>query len=224
MNAVLLDAMGTLVTFGAPAPRLRALLAERHGVEVSEAAARAAMKAEIAHYRREHDRAVDAASLAVLRRECGSVVRDALGDAAAGVDLDALTATLIDAIVFEPYPETIAVLDALRARGHALAVVSNWDVSLLEVLERTGLAPRIDAVAVSAVVGASKPDPAPFRAALRELGAAPQDAIHVGDTYGEDVVGARAAGVRPILLARESAAPPGGVPVIADLRGLLALP
>jgi putative hydrolase of the HAD superfamily len=230
MSAVLLDAMGTIVTFVAPAPRLRALLASRYGVDVSEETARAAMAAEIAHYRREHDRAVDAAALAAVRRECADVLRAALGrdqPAALALDLDGpggLTATLVEAIAFEPFPETVAVLTELRARGHRLAVVSNWDVSLLEVLERTGLAPFFAAVAISAVVGASKPDPRPFTAALDALGVGAADAIHVGDTYGEDVVGARAVGVRPVLVDRSGAVPRDDVTVVADLRGLLALP
>jgi len=225
-GAVLLDAFGTLVSFAPPAPRLRALLAERHGVEVSEAEAAAAMKAEVRHYRAEHDRAVDAASLAALRRACAGVLRDALPERVQGaLELDALTTTLLEAIEFSPYEETVEVLQELRERGHPLAVVSNWDVSLREVLDRTGLAPLVDAVVISAELGAAKPSPRPFEAALRALGAPAADAIHVGDTHAEDVLGARAAGVTPVLVARDGAAPPPGdaVHVVADLRGLLAL-
>jgi putative hydrolase of the HAD superfamily len=230
MSVVLLDAMGTLVTFVAPAPRLRELLAQRHGVAVGDEAARAAMKAEIAHYRREHDRAVDGPSLAAVRRECADVLRAALArevPAAAALELDGpdgLTAILVEAIAFEPFPEAVAVLTELRASGHRLAVVSNWDVSLLEVLEATGLAPLVDAVAISALLGASKPDPLPFQHALEQLGAAPGEAVHVGDTYAEDVVGARAAGVRPVLVDRDGVGGHADVTVVSDLRGLLALP
>jgi hypothetical protein len=105
-GAVLLDALGTLVTFAPPAPRLRALLAERHGVAVSEEEAAVAMKAEIRHYRAEHDRAVDAASLAALRRDCARVLRAALPERVHGdlADLDALAGTLVDAIAFAQYP------------------------------------------------------------------------------------------------------------------------
>ncbi len=250
-GAVLLDAMGTLVSFAPPAPRLRALLAERHGVHVAEAEAAAAMRAEVAYYRREHDRAVDAASLAALRRDCAAVVRDHLPPAAARAldDLDAFVPTLVDAIAFSAYPEAVAVLDALRERGHPLAVVSNWDVSLHDVLAATGLAERVDAVVVSAVLGAAKPSPAPFHAALDALGAEAAGALHVGDTVAEDVAGALAAGIRAALVVRDGpAAPassagsaagardglrgvagaptpalPAGVATIADLRGVLAL-
>src|SRR5690606_35728296 len=99
---VLLDALGTLVTFTSPASRLRALLAERHGVAVTEEEARAAMKAEIAFYRREHDRASDRAGLAALRRDCAIVLAQALPPAAQAIPVEAMTAALVDAIVFEP--------------------------------------------------------------------------------------------------------------------------
>jgi putative hydrolase of the HAD superfamily len=225
-GAVLLDALGTLVTFAPPAPRLRILLAERHGVTVSEAEAAAAMKAEIRHYRAEHDMAVDAASLAALRRDCARVLRDALPPRVhAALDVDELVTTLVDAIVFSPFPETVEVLTALRSRGHPLAVVSNWDVSLREVLDRTGLSGLVDAIVISAELGAAKPTARPLQAALEALGAPAADALHVGDTYAEDVLGARAASVTPVLVVRDGAQRPDddALVVIDDLRGLLTL-
>jgi putative hydrolase of the HAD superfamily len=221
---ILLDALGTLVTFAPPAPRLRALLAERHGVEVTEEQAKTAMRAEIGFYRREHDRAADRPALAALRRDCAAVLRDALPAPARVIEIHALVPTLLDAIRFEAYPESAGVLTLLRDRGHRLAVVSNWDVSLHDVLAQTGLARLVDAVVTSAELGAAKPDPAPFAAALEALGAEPDGALHAGDTVGEDVAGAVAAGLRPVLVDREGAvqAPPG-VAVIADLSGLPAL-
>jgi putative hydrolase of the HAD superfamily len=223
-DVVLLDALGTLLTFSPPAPRLRALLAERHGVTVSEEEAAIAMKAEIRHYRAEHDSAVDAASLAALRRDCARVLRDALpGRVRGDLDLDALVGTLVDAIVFEPYPETIEVLRGLRAAGYRLAVVSNWDVSLREVLDETGLTEYFDAIVISSEIGAAKPSAEPFEAALRALDADAASAVHVGDTHAEDVLGARAAGVRPVLVVRDDAQAPDdqALHLIADLRGLL---
>jgi putative hydrolase of the HAD superfamily len=225
-RAVLLDALGTLVTFAPPAPRLRALLAERHGVRVTEEEAEAAMRAEIRHYRAEHDMAVDATSLAALRRDCASVLRDAFpADVRDALDVDALVGTLVDAIAFAPFEETREVLGALRARGDRLAVVSNWDVSLREVLDRTGLSGFFDAIVISAELGAAKPDPRPFITALDELGVDAARAVHVGDTHAEDVVGARAAGVTPVLVVRDGATAPDdeALAIIRDLRGVLAL-
>jgi putative hydrolase of the HAD superfamily len=220
MTAVLLDALGTLVDFEDPAPRLRAGLAEL-GVEVEPDRARAAVRAEIAAYRAWHGEAGDAAALAELRRRCAGVVRDELGLEA--LALDDLVEVVVGSFRFSAYPEVPRVLDALRSRGHALAVVSNWDVSLHEVLERTGLAPRLDAVVVSAEIGVAKPDPEPFRIALERLGAAAADALHAGDRLDEDVAGARAAGVRPVLVARDGASPPDGVVAVASLDGVLEL-
>jgi putative hydrolase of the HAD superfamily len=224
---VLLDALGTLLAFEPPAPRLRALLAQRHGVQVTEDEAAVAMRAEVRHYRAHHDSAVDAASLLALRRDCAQVLRDALPervrDALKG---DALVATLVDSIVFAPFPETREVLRALRRRGHPLAIVSNWDVSLLQVLDDTGLGAFVDAVVVSALIGVSKPDPRLFAVALERLGVDGAGGWHVGDTPAEDVAGARAAGLRPVLVVRDGAPLPPGEPdlaVVRDLRGILAL-
>jgi putative hydrolase of the HAD superfamily len=223
---ILLDALGTLLAFEPPAPRLRALLAQRFGVEVTLDEASVAMKAEVRHYRAEHDAAIDAASLLALRRDCAGVLRDALPERVRpALGGDELVATLVDAIVFAPYPETREVLRALRRRGHPLAIVSNWDVSLLQVLGDTGLDAFVDEVVVSALVGASKPDPRPFAVAFERLGVDGAGALHVGDTLAEDVAGARAAGVRPVLVVRDGAAVPDDpdLDVVADLRGVLAL-
>jgi len=218
-RAVLLDALGTLVAFEDPVPRLREGL-RGLGADVGEERARAAVRAEIAYYRANHGRAGDARALAGLRRGCAEVVRGELGLEAA---VDELVPVVVGAFAFAPFPEVPGVLDALRERGHALAVVSNWDVSLREVLASTGLASRLDAVVISAEIGAAKPDPGPFRAALDALGASAADAVHAGDSPEEDVAGARAAGVRPVLVSRDGAAPPPGVEAIAGLDGLLGL-
>jgi putative hydrolase of the HAD superfamily len=113
-----------------------------------------------------------------------------------------------------------AVLERLRAGGARLAVVSNWDVSLHDVLERTELRERVDAVVISAEVGVAKPDPAIFRTALERLGASAGDAVHVGDSVEHDIAGARAAGLEAVFVARNGAQAPDGVRVVASLDGL----
>ena len=216
-SAVLLDALGTLVELERPWPHLIAELAAR-GVVVAEDDAREAMLAEMAYYRAHHDEARDWAGLKDLRRRCAGVVQERLRTAQPLADVED---ALLAAIRFHAYPEVPAVLARLRAGGARLAVVSNWDVSLHDVLERTGLRPLVDAVVISAELGAAKPDPAIFRAALERLGAAADDAIHVGDSVVHDVAGARAAGLEAILVARDGARPPAGVRVVASLDGLL---
>jgi putative hydrolase of the HAD superfamily len=99
-------------------------------------------------------------------------------------------------------------------------VVSNWDVSLLGVLRGLELEPLFDAIVTSAGVGARKPSPAIFEQALELAGVAATEAIHVGDTLDEDVAGARAAGIEPVLIRRSDGPPVPGVRTISSLAEL----
>lgn len=100
------------------------------------------------------------------------------------------------------YPDVPATLDALAAAGLRLAIVSNWDSNLPALLADLELAPRFEAVLVSAVEEIGKPDPEIFRRACARLSVAPGEALHVGDSRDEDYEAARAAGLRAVLLDR----------------------
>lgn len=93
-----------------------------------------------------------------------------------------------------------AALDAARARGVRVAVVSNSEGTLARLLGDVGILGSIDLVVDSGIVGVEKPDARIFQVALEHFGAAPERALHLGDTYGTDVLGARAAGVRVALV------------------------
>ena len=84
--------------------------------------------------------------------------------------------------------------------GLELAVVSNSDGSVESGLETLGLRRHFSAVFDSQLVGYEKPDPRIFEKALEVCGADPARTLHVGDLYAADVVGARKAGVHPLLL------------------------
>jgi len=218
MRAVTLDALGTLLALEDPVPAFVAALDAR-GVALSADAARRALQAEISYYRAHHDEGCDAAALDALRDRCTAVLRDALPEHAR--DADDLRGALLDSLRFTPYPEVPEVLAALRAAGRRLVVVSNWDVSLHEVLERTGLAAFVDGAVTSAEVGAAKPNGAIFAAALRLAGGvAPTEALHVGDSPEADLEGARRAGLAAVLVVRDGRPPPGA---IADLRPLSSM-
>ena len=124
---------------------------------------------------------------------------------------------------FELAPDAPAALEALSRAGARVGVVSNWDCSLPDVLRDLGVAGAVDAVVTSAVAGASKPDPAIFRAALDELGVAPGEAIHCGDDPAKDCAGARAAGIRAVLLDRSGTLAAAGCPRITSLGELPGL-
>ena len=113
----------------------------------------------------------------------------------AAVDLSrAHMEMIVDATVFPP--SHAAVLAQARAAG-AVGLVSNFDDtgSAYEILRRHDILPHLDTVVVSEALGLRKPHPALVRAALRGLGLDPADVLFVGDTFDEDVVAARAAGV-----------------------------
>ena len=110
-----------------------------------------------------------------------------------------------------------------RRGGARVIVVSNWDVSLADVLERAGLAALVDAVVTSAAVGAAKPAPAIFEHALGLAGVGAERALHVGDSLDEDVRGATACGIGAVLLRRGEgpvSPAPDGVATIGSLAEL----
>ena len=94
-------------------------------------------------------------------------------------------------------PEALAELASLGAR---LAVVSNSDGTVENVLRGCGLRGHVEAVFDSQRVGYEKPDPRLFLHALESTGARPARTLHVGDLYSVDVEGARAAGLHAALL------------------------
>jgi putative hydrolase of the HAD superfamily len=190
-RAVFLDALGTLVELEPPWVSLR----DRVPAEVSDERLVEALRAEMAYYREHAHEGRDEGSLAELRERCAALVSAKLG-------IEITVDELVDSIRFSAYPDAAPALQRLRDRGLRLVAVSNWDCSLSRVLEGCGLGQMLDGAVSSAMAGARKPDPAIFAPALELAGCGPEEALHVGDTPGEDVAGARAAGIRSLLIDR----------------------
>jgi HAD superfamily hydrolase (TIGR01493 family) len=190
LDAVTVDAMGTVVELADPVPRLQEALA-RHGEHHDPDRVRDAFAAEVAYYMPRAHEGRDEASLAALRVACAGVFLDALG---AKLDAGAFAPAFAGALEFRALEGVEHSLTRLRAAGLALACVSNWDLSLAAYLEDARLAHHFDTVVSSAEVGAPKPDEAVFRLALARLGVEPERALHVGDGDG-DRRGAAAAGL-----------------------------
>jgi putative hydrolase of the HAD superfamily len=191
-RAVFLDALGTLVELEPPWISMR----DRVPAEVSDERLVAALRAEMEYYREHAQEGRDEASLAELRERCAAIVSEKL-------DFEITVEDLIEAIRFSAYPDAAPALGALRDRGLRLIAVSNWDCALPRVLDRCGIERMLDGVVTSAEAGARKPDPAIFTVALELAGCEAGEALHVGDTAEEDVAGARAAGIRPLLIDRD---------------------
>lgn len=121
------------------------------------------------------------------------------------------------------YPDTPDALDALKSRGFRLGIISNNVDEMLVRLQQLELVRYFETITYSQEAGAEKPDPAIFRVALQRAGCAPAEAMHVGDTYEADVVGARGVGVTPVLIDRDSHYPNADCARITDLRELVDL-
>ena len=128
--------------------------------------------------------------------------------------------------LWELVPEgVVPALERLRARVPRLVVVSNANGRLHVVMERLGLARFFDVMLDSHLEGVEKPDPRLFEIALERAGGRPETTLHVGDFYWIDVQGARAAGLRAVLLDSAGLYPEADCPRIrslAELPGLLA--
>ncbi|MFQ5657557.1 MAG: HAD family hydrolase [Candidatus Methylomirabilales bacterium] len=105
-------------------------------------------------------------------------------------------------------PGAREVLAELKAAGYLVGVVSNADGRLTTLLEEEDLTEHLNVIMDSRLVGFEKPDPRIFHLAMEQIGVVPEEAVHVGDFYSLDVVGARSAGLHAILLDPVGAWPP----------------
>jgi len=113
-------------------------------------------------------------------------------------------------------------IDALRAMGLKVAVVSNSDGRAEHHLANAGMLSGIEFVVDSHLVGVEKPDPAIFAVALARLGTRPERTLFVGDIRSVDEAGARAAGMRFVLLDPDGNYGASGVPSIVGMQDLAA--
>jgi len=201
IDAVLLDVGGVFLL---PDHGQMAAAIARAGVQVDES------RLDQAHYAgvaalydfREGDREIWVAYNRAYARACG-LPADTVDDAVEHLLNEFATGAVWSRVV----PGSVEALRRLKANDVRLAIVSNADGNAEERLREhricqvgTGPGVEVDAVIDSEVVGVAKPDPRIFEIALERLGVPPTAAIHVGDTPGADVDGARAAGVGPVLV------------------------
>jgi HAD superfamily hydrolase (TIGR01509 family) len=141
-------------------------------------------------------------------------------------DTEALAAGLYERFCFyrmmAPFPETVSVLEALKAQGYRMGVISDTFPSLEESLQALGIAHYFEAFTASSLVGAGKPDPRIFRAATDALGVTPQGSVFVDDCRKE-ADGAREQGFTAFHLDRRLTAPDYPSWTIGNLEHLLEL-
>jgi HAD superfamily hydrolase (TIGR01509 family) len=124
--------------------------------------------------------------------------------------------------LWEYVPDTVRpALEALRRQPLRLVVVSNANGTLRAHMDRLGLTALFDGVLDSAVEGVEKPEPRFFDIALERSGATRETTIHVGDLYHVDVVGARRAGLRGVLVDEADLRPDADCPRVRSLDELV---
>jgi putative hydrolase of the HAD superfamily len=130
-----------------------------------------------------------------------------------------MTRAWLHAHHFELYEDALPTLDALRARGLKLGLLSNTSRDLDRFVAHHGL--DVDAVLTSRAHGKTKPHETIFRALLAKLDVRPSEAAMVGDQPEDDVAGARAVGMRALLVDRDGLYP-DAKDRLDDLRALPA--
>lgn len=157
-------------------------------------------------------------------REASARIWSALGMPPAG---DAQWAAFQKAFAAVPFTravhrDTLPLLRDLKARGFILGAISDWEETLPGLLVELGIAPFLDALAVSAIVGAAKPHPRLFEDALRQTQIPAERSLHIGDWYELDVAGARSAGMQPLLLDQTGRRPQADCPRVTSFEALVA--
>jgi putative hydrolase of the HAD superfamily len=120
-------------------------------------------------------------------------------------------------------PDTLRCLDALRAQGYYLGVISNSVGTIEEHLGHLDLGQRFNTILDSAIVGVEKPHPEIFQMALARAGVEASQALFVGDVYAIDIGGAELAGIRGVLMDRVGAYPDARCPRLTSLDDLESL-
>jgi putative hydrolase of the HAD superfamily len=112
---------------------------------------------------------------------------------------------------WEIFPDVLPVLQTLRARNYTLGVISDWGIALGPILRQHTLSCYFDCLLVSATTRYAKPSPMLYQQALERANAVPDYALHIGDSYIHDVLGARSVGMTPVLLDRAARLKPENV-------------
>lgn len=227
VRVVFFDMADTLVTVRPSWYALYVEVCRAHGIALDEAALARAYGEVFARL----DRDASGQTYAATReaderyyREINGAVLRAAG-VPTDVPLDAILRDLHrafdDPAHFHLFPDALPALHALRERGYRLGIISNWSWNLPKLCAGLGLTPLFTHIVTSARVGASKPHAAIFQHALKAMEVSPAAAVHVGDNRIADIAGARAVGMRAVLIA-PGATDDAGTPYV--VRALAELP
>lgn len=211
IDAVFLDAGGTMIDLSPPRERVLSKLFSEHGAKYSpEKIAKVLAKAD----------GVFDAEFAMLDgneetpfwKKYDDFVLSELGYTGDRGHFSKEAGELFDEIIpkvesWAAYPETKTILGMLKKRDLALGVVSNATDLAVRVLDKLDLSKYFDTIVVSVDVGVRKPSPEIFRIAAGRVGVSPGRCLYAGDKLAVDVIGAKRAGMNAVLIDRVGAYP-----------------
>ena len=207
IKAVFLDLYNTIVSFDPPREELQIEVCREFGVEVSLETLRRGYWEADDFMARENSR-IPIQKLPDARRQTFWALYEQVLLKAAGREVSTEVASEIitkvrqfrsDLVLFD---DVLPFLTTLRKRDVVIGLLSNLRRGLDELCTRLGVVPYFDFLLTSEEVGSDKLHPAIFLTALERAAAKPEEAIHVGDQYYSDVIGARRVGIKPLLLDR----------------------
>ncbi len=209
IKAVFFDAASTLIAVNGSVGGIYARLAQQHGKAVDGAAVEAGFRRAFTVAPAMAFPEATANDIPVLEkkwwRDVVHRVFSSLGSFPAFDDyFEELYGFFAQPQAWRLYPDTHPALTALHARGLRLGVISNFDSRLFGLLDGLGIAQFFEPIIISTQAGAAKPDTAIFSRALAHHRLPPAHAMHVGDSYEMDVLGAETAGLQPVLIDRQS--------------------
>ena len=212
IRAVFFDLYGTLVRFYPPTEEIQTVVCREFGLQVTPRAIIRGYAVADDYMSLENEKQSvfhrSAADRKVFfseyeRRILQSAGIDASNELATQV-WERVSRTPKELSLFE---DVVPALQGLKAHGLTIGLLSNLNSDMGELTRRLGLKPYLDFWFTGDDVGANKPHPPIFQAALKRAMVMPSQAIHVGDQYHSDVLGALGVGIKPILLDREDLQP-----------------
>ena len=105
-------------------------------------------------------------------------------------------------MAFALFDDVLAILKILKDQNYTLGLLTNIQRGMEPICQNLGVMPYLNFIVTSGEAGAEKPQPQVFLLALQKSGVAPSEAVHIGDQYALDVIGARSVGIKPILIDR----------------------
>jgi len=226
IKAVFFDFFNTLVYFDPPREKHYADTAAEFGVVISPEAVAAALPEADAWWRSENFRSTikdreQESKFDAYRGYGLRILQDAGNTVSPEQALQMLARAFAVGFKFKNYDDSLPALQALKGKNMQMGVISNIGEQIDAYLDKSGFTDYFAYKITSFEAGCDKPQPQIFQLALKRAGVTAEETLFVGDQYDLDVVGARSAGITPILIDRAGAGATYDCIVIKDLSQVI---